>query len=414
MSEPLNNFMIRLGYLKYLARVAHRSATTQEALSESMIKVCTKLVEVDLSAQNGVFEYILRKNLNAKSSRYSGLKSTDPTTAPKSFKVELQDYYLADPALPSNLGAVPKAVQKELVQWGTWIGIIHPTRNSLSPIGRSVSSMLRDPEKQSFKDPDRANNPFRVGLERYIFLYMLISRDGGLLRHLLPQILDRYGSEEFTRVRSVKELKIALHLLREELQSFRSSRAFQERKLLGKLISILEKEDAAEKKRALTGIMRISPRLENFVDLGLITKPDKFAYSYVLDSNAGDLFRELPQFDQIDDFLLNSFFSFAKSIFRVPVRRTNDSDEIFDLVNRYHMQLEGGGYKPIRELALVVGSLSIENDGVFFEAVDLLDTLERMRRDGSKTIAISGGKTERGDKYVMIKEPVKKWSEGRT
>jgi hypothetical protein len=411
ISASLNNFMIRLGYLKFLSYIASGSTRGFDSLTRKMAEMCTKGVDVNLDHNSDIMGYIRRKGLDGQGSkrlrRYSGINAQQAESL-RRIEVELQDFYLADRKLPSNLGAVPKDVHHELVQWGTWMGLIHPAKHTLTGDGQLLASLLTEEEKQALTLPDRFNNPFLIRAERLFYLHLKIDLDGGFLRHFVPLLFTAHGGSRFTRLEAVEQLKDSLNALYTELREFRSNQAHAERWMIGKLLGQLEKEDTRSKKsgrrrRPLTGIMRISPRLENLVDLGILSKPDKYKYDYRVSSHASKSFEKIPHFAELDSFLQNSYCSFAGSMFGSNAKHIQDAEEVFSHAKTAYEHLGGRGYRRVRDLSLTASILGLD-EGVFFEESDLLETLEEMRRSGSREALLSGGRRTDDPMYVLIRQ----------
>jgi hypothetical protein len=264
---------------------------------------------------------------------------------------------------------------------------------------------MSENERNALRIPDRDHNPFMIRNEKFFFLYVILDFDSSLLRHLIPSLYHSYGSDSFTRLQATAELGTSLYELSEELTAFRSHQAFAERRMISKQIEQLDRENKAAKngKRPLTGIMRISPRLETLVDLGLISTMDKFTYTYIISSSVAKKFAELPRFDTINEFLACSFFSFACSIFNLEAEQEQDKDFVFNAAKNAYIMLGGRGYKSIRDLSMMASIISIEKYNKYVEIKDLVEVLENLRRRGSKEVILSGGRKVGGPQYVMLR-----------
>ncbi|MFW9889134.1 MAG: hypothetical protein ACFFER_13195, partial [Candidatus Thorarchaeota archaeon] len=126
-------------------------------------------------------------------------------------------------------------------------------------------------------------------------------------------------------------------------------------------------------------------------------------YEYSIEPTKATYFSRLPRFDQLDGFLDESFFSFANALFEDNAAIIKDQGEIFRLAEEAYSTLGSGGYKSVRDVALVAGMNGIESDGACFEIVDLLQVLEKMRKAGSRKIALSGGKRIGDPFHVLIR-----------
>ncbi len=399
--------MIRLGQLKAVAKVAEPQQQGREQIIRKYATVVTKEFPVDFEYYPHVKNYVEAKQI-AKEEQKRMLASR---------KIEIQDFYLADTRLPSNLGRIPKKISYEIIDWASWLRLIRPRLFSLSALGHVLKNLQKE-SLAAFDGLNSISNPFAVGQERPFFLYALLAVDGDLLLRLYARICQS-GARNFDRLEAVDWLREALDdLLQRSRSEDAYSRYIAERKKLQALIQTLDKEKKKAKssdqrsgkpKRALTGIQFISPRLENFVDIALLENSSgderglKLAYKYNVTSRTKKFVELGKSLRNIPSFLSNGFFAFYTQLFESSAQHSEDSEAIFEFICKGYGDVGRGiGPTPIAYAALSGSIRALNDKEIFFEAGDALDTLIEMREKRPNEIFLSGGEVRGRPQFVTL------------
>src|SRR5208337_816690 len=120
--------MIRLGQLKAVLAVSDTSQQGKERITGRYASLITKTLEVSFDRNPHLRRYVETK----------GIADAERKRIFSSSRLEIQDIYLSDPALPSNLGRVPQEVAHEIVMWATWVHLLKPNLFSLLPLGQML------------------------------------------------------------------------------------------------------------------------------------------------------------------------------------------------------------------------------------------------------------------------------------
>ncbi len=425
ITAPVNNFMVRLGHLKAVALSATTRSEMPEKLARKVYSMIGTPFEITLAGRQSLIRYLGAKSFEGKKRkpRYPDVvfqirdRQEFLTWASGSLKgevvdryrIECQDAYLADPRLPSNLGAVGEGNANELVNWAGWTSIINSRRHSIHSFGHALNLLTRS-EHTALSQFIPEHNPYDITAQRLFFLYLLLLQDGEVLCRLYEKLADL---DTFSRMDAVPHFKAALEELREKLRKAGSMKYLQHMRELKNLSDAIEAQrERSERKgiRALTGMQRVSPRLENLVDLGLLenTSADdvglKLRYEYAATERTRDLKRLLsPHADSLDEFLTKDFFSVTSELFGMKDTLVTDEETVFrffiDAYRRYPRELGG---KPIGMLALVAACEALNAKVGYFELETVQGILNVFRARYVNKIRLSGGHLGGGLEFVVI------------
>jgi hypothetical protein len=317
--------------------------------------------------------------------------------------------------MPSNLGAVVEKAQYELLDWAGWLGLLKPGQHSLLTNGIVLRMLVAEEDVLAFSRFNPECNPFAIHAERPYLLWLLLELDGGLLRHFVPALTEEFRQREFSRVDAVRQYRDALVNLRKQTVESRMRVPLDENARLFKTISKLDEELSrpdTSNERELFGIMRISPRLENLVDLGFLTNASRdpetgLRLSYVYEINDGT--RRLSEFlrssgeSDFDRYVQTKFFGFLVSRDGRGNVRISDPDAILPyFVKAYSRFQRELGAKPMLPLCIAAAALALDEGKYFFEVSDAVDALLTLKDKMGNQIRLSGGHTGGQPEFVVL------------
>jgi hypothetical protein len=400
LGEHLDNFMIRLGQLKAVLAVSDTSQQGKERVTGRYASLIAKSLEVNFDKNLHLRRYVETK----------GIADAERKRMLSSGRLEIQDIYLSDPALPSNLGRVPREVAHEIVMWATWMHILKPNLFSLLPFGQMLATVAST-SVQSFKQLNPKCNPFLIREERPIFLYQMLTLDGDLIKRMLIHLLTDLAPE-FDRMEAVEPFRKALIDLLERLQKQDPYLRYVEtRRRLRQLIETLRHEEElrhTKGKRALTGMQLLSSRLENLVDMGLLENSSadqndlKLEYRYKVTLKTKAFLETLRAESDLPRFLESGFFKSYARLFTPEARLTQDPEIILPyLISGYKDVGRTVGPTPISFMALS-GATRAVNDALVFEIQDAVSALIQMREKHGYSINLSGGEIRGKPGFVTL------------
>lgn len=382
-----NRCMQRLGFLKYLVWKASRSATNNlSTLGNDLIALVSQKVSVTLTPE--LQEYIktaltdpIYKNLRAIASKPLDESSDRPIV-----QVEFQDVYLANSDISSRRGKLIKEDWRKYPYLAIDLGLLRKGTYSLMVRGQSFLSLVPEKETKAFGSSgltsiNADSNPFRLTMpQRLLLLLSFIERDGDVLSRLYNRLL---LPEPFTDRDAGDNLpEIYRSIAKEGRAKVRSGDD------LSRIQRLLDAADKIEtwKGKPYSGKgareLAITPRLEPFVDLGLLSKPDPFAYRYQITEVTKTLFEPLVNSESIEHFLNHSFFEVANKGYNLNGEHRTDRETILPAIQKAYTVLKSPlGYAPILEVSLLAGIYSITGSGAYFELSESLDTLKSLQKE---------------------------------
>ena len=363
--------MQRLGYLKRLIRrVVALNTSSLDNLGDDIVQTVMQKVRVPLTADRVAY---IRQRLYDRV--YNGLKrqaaawTEDEETL---VAMELQDLYLADPGLPSHTGKLVRDDWRTYPRLGVALGLIRA--GTYSPNTRALSLLHFTPqaELQAFLDYQPEANPLRLSqAQALLLLYALLENDGEvispLLNRLVGQVAEGFSDRDVgDQLPEIYRTLIRRHRTR--------SLSVDERERLDVLSQIA---DSIRKwrERSYTGggahIEAGTPRVEPYADIGLLTKPDPFRYSYTFTAVGLAWTKALEGVEsnaQVSEFLATCFFATAARAWELPATPSTEPEAIAPhLYCAWQAIHSVGGYAPIEEMALVAGIKALLEHGLVIE-----------------------------------------------
>lgn len=381
--------MQRLGFLKHLVWKASISATNNiSTLGKDLIDSVSQKVSVFLTPQLKDYIKTALTDPVYKNIRSAVLKSPQEFNEQQKIQIELQDFFLADPLLPSRRGKLIKDDWKVFPYFALNLCLLRKGTYSLLVRGQSFLSLVPEEEKKSFS---RIDTPMASSLanplclsqaQKLLLLFSFIENDGDVLKELyqkllllteafsdrdagdlLPDIYRAIAKQARTKIRSGDDLLRIQKLLdtADKIESWRG------------------KPYTGKGARELS----ITPRIEPFVDLTLVLKPDPFAYRYQISDATKAFFEPFVHSETIEHFLQHSFFEAANQAYDLKAVHLDDRETIFSYIQDAYAVLKSPlGYAPILEIALLAGIYALTKRSQYFEiseAIDLLKILQKER-----------------------------------
>lgn len=349
----------RLGFLKYLiSKVSLNDSTPLNILGEDFNKTVSKKINVTLD--NSLKEYIKNR-----------FRENEKNISEKTY-IEIQDLYLSDPKIPSKTGKL--YISDALKRYPYLLSSLGFAREKIySPLvmGKILLSFISKDELNSFSTYSPNFNPLILNdYQKYLFLYSIIENDGDVIKPLYSQLLNLenpitdwsagdYLPEIYQKIAEDYTSKITNGIDRERIKSLVKSanriQVWKDKKRTGGRVA---KIDA------------ITPRLELFVDLGMLAKTDPYKYEYFLTPKGKEFFESFSKEKDIDDFLQNRFFSAVIKSFKLQANYAIEEEILSVLMDAYNKLKSPVGYAPIKDIALLGIIKSLVEQNKIFEIGD--------------------------------------------
>ena len=364
--------MQRLGFLKRLIRrVVSTTSSNMENIGNDLLETVSRKIRVTLDDSKSSYikgRLFDRVYKTLKDQAISWVKSGGE---PPVVQMELQDLYLSDPTLPSQVGKLVKEDWRKYPSLGINLGFIRAGTYSANTRAMSLLHLTPDNEIQAFQEYLPTYNPFRINLEQgQLLLYSLLQSDGEVVAPLLVQLAnsgqsvfnDRFVGDflpEIYRAISVRHRSRTISVeMRERLQVLEQSAAS---------IAIQRGKDSYEGGSAREEAAR--PRIEPYVDIGLFSKPNPMKYEYQF-TQAGqqwaDALQGVEESQAIEEFLYKKFFYTTATAQAFKFSMLTINEEIVSrLKAAWKVIASSNGYAPIEEMALVAGKRhSLKNNSL--------------------------------------------------
>jgi hypothetical protein len=314
-------------------------------------------------------------------------KHIEDTSDKLQVQIELQDYYLANADLPSRRGKLTNDDWNKYPYLALNLGLLRKGTYSLLVRGQSFLSLVSDDEKKAFVRSgitpfNEGPNPFQLTIpQRLLFLFSFIEGDGNVLKLLYKKILA--ASEPISDREFGGHLpEIYRAIVKEYRQKVRSG---DDLLRIQRLLDTADKIERRKEQRATSKdilIHSITPRLEPLVDLGLLSKPDPFAYRYQVTDTTRAFFEPLINSKSIDYFLQNSFFETVNKAFNLNAEHRTGRETTLPAIQKAYVILKSPlGYVPILEVTLLAGIHSIIESGYYFEISEATDMLKALQKE---------------------------------
>lgn len=399
--------MQRLGYLKHLAHLtASRETSNLSTLGNELTQAVTRRVTVPLTPE---IEMYIHRRLTDRV--YDELKKKFGRKAvvnrPDSVSLEIQDAYLASQNLPSRTGKLVLRDWEKYTLWGTLLGLVREGTYSALVRGISLLKLCSEGERRAFIAYNSNCNPFFISPSQVLFLlYCLIERDGDVIRLLYRHLL---SCQEGTF--SDREAGDYLPEVYRKIERAERGRSltFEEQRKLERLVRMAESISKWKGKTYTGGGAReeaVRCRLEPYVDLGLMTKPDPYRYQYTFSDQGRVFFSALINCEDLDDFLKNRFFGACAPLFtRHPKHRKHVPSLVLELYKSWIELKSNLGYAPIAEVSLLAVSRSISQKSFYFEIAESFEAFRRYQRDHPDCLRFTVDRMGNVAHVKFLKEP---------
>ncbi len=356
--------MLRLGHLKVLLDLLATGSGNRQRLARRLAEDLTQLVPVPAGQLQDVGRYLAEKELSHVSFPDGTSKPPHPKARYKHLRVHLgadrgidrvvderssgpvriwfQDLAIADTRTRSKVGAVTtdreqvtnKSGVSHLIDWAVILGAANK-RLGLTAVGRTLRSLC---EKVDSGDAHRGmRNPYIIGAERVVFLWLMTQADGDVLIRLLPVLA---GREEIVKADAMQMMLSLAGAVQDELNKNRngmSNTALRAlRSLKEDLGTLMPSQQARRSKPSSTVWHRISSRLEALTDVGLLEKTDKqgvprhFEYYYRPTAALRVACDSLQGATSIQDWAANHIVDFTATSLGVQLTNDGCESELFD------------------------------------------------------------------------------------
>ena len=381
--------MQRLGFLKPLIWRASQSATNNlSTLGTELISGVSHKVTVTLTAE--LQDYIKTAVTEAisKTARATASMLIQPEHEKPKVQLELQDVYLAATDLPSRRGRLVNEDWNKYPYLALNLGLLRKASYSLLVRGQSFLSLLKDNERKAFGRPaptmiDQASDPLRLSMpQRLLLLFSFIEGDGDVLRHLYQRLLP-IPEPIVDREAGAYLPQIYRSIVKESRSKARSGDD------LLRIQRLLDTSDKIERwiGRKPTGskdilMQSITPRLEPFIDLGLLAKTDPFSYRYQITDVTKSFFLPLIDAAGPDYFLHRNFFAVSNDAYHLNAQSQLDDKSMLAAIWRAYTVLKSPlGYAPILEVSLLAGIYSITEASTYFEVSQCIERLKLLQKE---------------------------------
>jgi len=371
----------RIGFLAATCEMAPiERATTPEALGGALYSRLKRGVEIPGDRSADFSTYLDKLQL---SQRYGHLQNLDES-ALAGRTVESQDYWLSDSGLrASATGAITPDVVTEPTIWATDLGLLRANGCTLMDLGRALREAASE-SLAAISSPED-NNLFVVSRGfALVALYSMLNADYDFVRAAYTVASEDLLSTEFTRREFATNLDRACMMLRSEFT--KRARTHDDTRTLQRLLEL-----AQSIKKSPSGHTRggarppdktATVRLEPYVDIGLITRINRFNYRYRLTDGQGLFFETLIETADAEVFLHQSLVSQYVTAIGIESRPACD-EEIWESLQASYTRMRGSslGYVGFTELSvLAIASLLDRSNPIHFEVADGVRVLKEHQR----------------------------------
>lgn len=352
----------RLGHLKIICSISSPSyGMNLEGITARFQSRITASKVITQEHRQQILEYINSQRSNQYKMRAGDLDSC-----------ELQQYYLSDPRLPSQSGALTGRLRAvdylhteyvEIPAWAVRLGLLRKGNYTLTERGK-VLLAIQSSGNDLFDSEKPDENPYLLTpSEKYFFFYCLLDVDGDLIKKLYKRLTLHTGPFSNSKVgdymiKSLEELKDEMK--RRRLNVTYTSIGTQ---INNTIEAIKNKSDQA-----------VVPRLEPFVDCGLIRRSSRQNVEYETTSNTRRFIENLNHSSSVDEFLNESLA--VNTVGLLGLKYAKNLELVPRYMTRSYTRLKSGiGYCSIRDLALLAVAYSIGDGSGIFEMGDVQRTI---------------------------------------
>ena len=388
--------MQRLGMLTVVTLAASPQRLTDlEGISAAAQGALRKKRVVPGDLSEPVADYVNGLKLFSRYPELKGLKAV-----PSKLGIEVQDVWLARDSALSATGAMTDTNTHEIPQWAASLGLVRNINYTRTHAGRVVLTLAGTQTVDGIEAGEFDPSPMAFGLGlRFAYLYYLLMADvdfvgvsyelahsrlgasftrtefsalmGEACRHLAARPGNRSGAPDVLRLRTLSE----------EIDKY-----------------VIPNAPGAPPTRggARPPANTATVRLEPYVDLGLLGKPDRLRYRYVMSVAQADFFEALLGSSEFKDAseLLNARLvgMYLRSI-GLDGKRVDDGVIESAITDAYHELVPSGGYVSFQEVALFAIARLLERDETeFFEIDDGIRVISEMRKSDPRNVRFGTGR----------------------
>lgn len=296
----LDEFMLRLGHLRTLCRIAVKSGGSAHRFERHVAAQLMQMVEVPLAARPALSRYLEAKKLCPTQAdrespgfdhdrfRYPDLtlayEAADipaVVTSSKLLQVTWQDLCLASDGVSSRVGGVntggkrgSKTGLSHVIDWAQMLDLVNSS-GVPSATGQLLGKF--DPQQSSHE-----SNPYVIGNERVAFAATIIRYDFDVFSALVKSL-----ANVETPIRKKEAIQIYVEAVRTIVRSAEATRDLspRQRHSLFGLWRDLRRPGRVDQVVESTAWHRVASRLETYVDIGILGKgvaseDERYEYKY--------------------------------------------------------------------------------------------------------------------------------------
>ena len=374
--------MQRLGFLKYLVWQASLAPNNNlENLGNRLKNEVTRKISIEDSKP--IQEYY--KKILRKESFSDNQKENVSNTNKNQRNMEIQDYFLSDPEIPSHRGHLGMDDWTRYPYLATNLGLVNENNLSVKSRGLVFLNIVPIEEKKAFRDSPRdfINNPFKLSQKQNFFLlYCFIENDGDVLKKLYPKILNSSQNFDDPKYYSEKEAgDLIPDIYKEIAKEFSKKKKLpQDQIVINKILETAKKIEFLKNTSGGGGKNArehaITYRLEAFVDFGLIKKPDPYEYRYEQNKRLAEFFQMMNNFKSVDEFITTSFFTSILDLYSIKLQPVHDEEMIMAQIKSAYNSIKNEiGYALINDIAILASINGINDNSGFLEIKETSDFL---------------------------------------
>jgi len=375
--------MQRLGFLKYLvASTSPQRPSSSVAIGRSLLGVVSRKYTTSIRPE--IKEYCDRVFTEQHYSFIRAQVKKAVEQQPEGqIDLELQDIYLSQDVLPSKRGRILAEKEKDIHVFPTLavsLGFLTPATYVLTSRGRLFANTVSSSEIDAFAKPSEVNPLVISPGQTIVLLFSFLEADGDLIGMLYPVIAK--NMEIFTdyEVGNIIGELLGNYLTKAE-KSATSMKDKTEISKLKKTNAIIKEWKNKEYTGRGARDEWATLRLEPFVDLGLLTKPDKLAYRYVFNDNGRHFSSYLETSKNLDSFLKDNYVGAIAQLLGVQATPVIDSDEALNSLKESNRLLANNiGYSDVTDTALLSAINMLLKSNVILEIRHSLSILKEAQK----------------------------------
>ncbi len=375
-----------------------RRPTDAERVAAQMSRYAQRLVVVPTHLRPSVETYLRSLRLWKRYAELQGRPLSDADL------LQVQDVWLADPELPSATGALTPENATETPQLAASLRLLRDGNFTRTDRARALIVATGQERVDALKSSEAVKNPLVLSPgAQLLLLNALLEADGDFLKSLW-RVAPPVPNLAFTRPEFTQRLPAACADL---ISSGRArARTGADQQLLRRLSEweaavSQERKSGSEWGGGRPPDQMATLRLEPFVDLGLISRADRFAYRYYLTDSQVAFWRLIADADDVADTARLALVSGWVRAHGLTARRATGEEIWAEMKGAYALLRSSLGFASFVEVALVaVGSLLGGPQPRWFEIQDGIDLLVERRRDSPKEVRLG---INRGGELTYMK-----------